>query len=95
MAEPEKVDNTNNYLERCSIGLYIKSDCHSTTYTKKKDILSVSILSDRQKELLLWRIQDLTLTADSTICFHHHFYYTQYLRISSRSVVILQNVTRK
>jgi hypothetical protein len=39
MAEPEKVGNTNNYLEQCSNGLYIKSDCHSTTYTKKKDIL--------------------------------------------------------
>jgi hypothetical protein len=61
-----------------SVYMYIKSDCHSTTYTKKKDILSVSRLSDRQKELLLWRIQGLTLTSDSTICFHNYFYYTPY-----------------
>jgi hypothetical protein len=77
----KKVANTNNYLEQCSIGLFIKSDCHSTTYTKKKDILIVSRLSDRQKELLFWRILGLTLTADSTICFHHYFYYTRYCYI--------------
>lgn len=65
--------------DRCTIGIATKSDdCHSTSYSKSKDIYNLNTFTWTDKELLRYRVNNFLPSDNDTICNHHKCKYLDY-----------------
>ena len=65
----------NNDLLDCSIGNYLNSKCHVTSYTNgKTELIDNSTINNSDKELLHWRT-GIALENLENVCLHHNSMY--------------------
>lgn len=81
-------------LTSCSIGLLLKTECHQTTYTLKKDLQCFSNKSDEEKDLILL-ITEIRACDLNTICSHHNYYYLKVFETRERSCCNPSQVHKK
>lgn len=58
----------------CSVGLHCETKCHKKSYTKSVKLISVDLLSELEKKLIVLR-SGVSADLFSNICAHHKMYY--------------------
>ena len=62
-------------MDACKIGSSLGDVCHKTTHCRKEGFVSVTELSEEDKELLKWRCGINNLSSGDSVCFHHEKLY--------------------
>lgn len=58
----------------CSVGQHCKTECHKKSYTKSVTLISVELLSELEKKLIVLR-SGVSTDLFLNICDHHKMYY--------------------
>ena len=58
-------------MSSCSVGLYMNSECHKTTYSRTVGVKNVESFERNEIELIFWRSGLTMLNTNATICQHH------------------------
>ena len=75
--------------EQCSLGKFIKKDCHKKSYTSKIGFTKLDKLSDIEKELYCWR-SGIKIDEFHSLCYHHaKLFSTKYENTAKQHAQIL------
>lgn len=62
-------------LQECSLGVYLKEECHKVSLCRLKGFIVFKDLAEDQRELLIWRSGVQNLSKEDKICFYHEKFF--------------------